>query len=673
MKKHAPYLIYHTYMRLKALKGTADDRNLMEKYEKVQSEANRNIGDAVLSSLYDSHVIFIIRNLDELYQLFAKEHSKVAEPEKEEDLEVAGTVAKFIKPDKALLEFRHRFLAHHKRMLWEDATSRYYTQHFGILIRHAVRPNPNHQEADPSFMEAVCKSFNYMTLVCCCLLLLVPLDYLNSSSNASLKLDLVKISAVKEPKAGTILFNPGGPGGSGRESFIGLSAAALSVVTGGIYDLISFDPRGVGNTIPFSCYPNDTLRTTYNLKAPVFLNSSDNAIGAIWAARQTLVRSCLDNAKDRGDLIGTGYVARDLMQIVDALDEGGLLNYLGISYGTLLGSTVAAMFPDRMGKLVLDSVINPHDYYAGRDVSGAIASDRCFDGFIAGCLANPQACALAQEAKDARQLESQIYGLLDSIKYNPFVIGSDLVSGIIDYSVLKMAIFNALYSPVTWPLLAAGIQGTITKNATQAAKLVAFNTPEPTVFPSLGYEASQGIRSGDVSLRTDNLTSLLPLIDEFCATSRILWDGLSSPTLTYAQWPFKAKGGYTGNFQVKTKNPILFIGSDMDPITPLASARNASAGFEGSVVLQHEGYGHPSVAQPSVCTLRAIRDYFVNGSLPAAGTKCSPDFGLFSNTTLANSLVLVSKRALQEEDNDGARLLAAAMQLNAIVPRAPVV
>ncbi|KAL8813754.1 MAG: hypothetical protein Q9200_000007 [Gallowayella weberi] len=502
--------------------------------------------------------------------------------------------------------------------------------------------------------------------------LLVPLDYLNSSSNTSLNLDLVKISAVKEPKKGTILFNPGAPGGSGRESFVGPIAAALSVVTGGVYDLISFDPRGVGNTIPFSCFPNDTSRTTYNLKAPVFLNSSDTAIGAIWAARQTLVRSCFEHAKDRGELIGTGYVARDMMQIVDALDEDGLLNYLGISYGTLLGSTVAAMFPDRMGKLVLDAVINPHDYYAGRDVSWAIASDRCFNGFITGCLANPQMCALAQEATDARELENKIYGLLDSIKYSPFVIGSDLVSGIIDYSVLKMAIFTALYNPVTWPLLAAGIHGIIMKNATQAAKILALNAPEPTVFPSLGYEASQGIRSGDVSLRTNNLTSLLSLFDEFYATSRILGDTLSSPTLTYAQWPFKAKGGYTGNFQVKTKYPILFIGSDVDPVTPLASARNASAGFEGSVVLQHEGYGHPFVAQPSVCTVRAIRTYFVNGTLPAVGTKCPPDFDLFSNTTLADSLALLGKRALQEEEEDGARLLVAAMQLNAIVPRAPM-
>ncbi|KAL8768837.1 MAG: hypothetical protein Q9209_005018 [Squamulea sp. 1 TL-2023] len=501
--------------------------------------------------------------------------------------------------------------------------------------------------------------------------LLVPLDYLDTSSNASLKLDLVKISANKEPKKGSILFNPGGPGASGRESFAGPMGTALRVVTGGVYDLISFDPRGVGNTIPLSCFANDSSRATYNHKAPLYLNASDTAIGAIWAARQTLVRSCFENAKDIGELVGTGYVARDIMQIVDALDEGGLLNFLGLSYGTLLGSTVAAMFPHRIGKSVLDAVANPHDYYAGRDVSQSTGSDRCFHGFITGCMANPTMCPLAQEATDADNLEGKVYALLDSIKYNPFVIGSDIVTGTIDYTVLKGAIFNAMYNPSTWPILATGIHGALTRNATEAAVLMKLAAPPvPIVFPSKGHEASQGIRPSDVSFRTDNLTSLLPLFDEFYATSRIFGDVLSSLTLSYAQWPFKAKGGYTGNFQVKTKNPILFVGSDVDPVTPLASARNASAGFEGSVVLQHEGYGHTFMGQPSVCTARAIRDYFLNGTLPAAGTKCPPDFGLFSNTTVADSLALLSKRALLKGHDDDAELLAAVMQLNAMVPRA---
>ncbi|KAL8923933.1 MAG: hypothetical protein Q9208_004370 [Pyrenodesmia sp. 3 TL-2023] len=148
---------------------------------------------------------------------------------------------------------------------------------------------------------------------------MVPLDYANGSSNTSMRLRLVKINASKQPKQGTILLNPGGPGQSGREFLAGEYGAALQVATGGVYDLIGFDPR------------NDSARANYNLKAPVYLKSSDTAIGASRAARVVLANSCQTIAGGIGELLGTGYVARDMMRIVDALDEDRLLNYWGFS------------------------------------------------------------------------------------------------------------------------------------------------------------------------------------------------------------------------------------------------------------------------------------------------------------------------------------------------------
>jgi hypothetical protein len=92
----------------------------------------------------------------------------------------------------------------------------------------------------------------------------------------------------------------------------------------------------------------------------------------------------------------------------------------------------------------------------------------------------------------------------------------------------------------------------------------------------------------------------------------------------------QAKERYTGGFEdLKTKNPLLFIGSPFDPITPLPSARNASAGFMGSVVLQHDGYGHTSISQVSLCTARTVLAYFRDGALPGPGTVCKPDVPIF--------------------------------------------
>ncbi|KAL8843503.1 MAG: hypothetical protein Q9170_000007 [Blastenia crenularia] len=500
-----------------------------------------------------------------------------------------------------------------------------------------------------------------------CGILTVPLDYTDTTANAPLNLQLVKISAVKQPKKGSILFNPGGPGGVGRDLIAGAGAQGLLVATGGLYDLIGFDTRGTSNSIPFSCFTDPTARAISNLKNTQALKSSDTAVGESWAAKKALGEACYESARDIGELIGTGFVARDMMQIVDALGEDGLLHYWGFSYGTVLGATVAAMFPERMGRIVLDGCANPHDYYAGIDVEQCTGSDSSFDGFFTACIAHPETCVLSEVADTPEELKAKFYELLYSIKDEPFVAGSDASNDIFDYTAVKTVVTSALYSPILWPLLATGLHGLLTKNITAVLELTPLlGSQIAPIYPNYGPESIWGIRASDVSLRTDNLTSLRPLLQQFYAKSQIFGDVLSALTLAYAQWPFKAKGAYTGDFHVKTKNPVLLVGSAVDPVTPLISARNMSAGFEGSMVLEHTGYGHTSTAQPSLCVAKAIRAYFVNGTLPAVGTVCEPSVELFSNITVDQVLAPItnlSKRAL--EDGDDAALMTAMARLNA--------
>ncbi|KAI4180539.1 MAG: hypothetical protein LQ346_006967, partial [Caloplaca aetnensis] len=290
-----------------------------------------------------------------------------------------------------------------------------------------------------------CQEKTSIPLICGSLM--VPIDYTNASSTSLMRLSMAKLNASKQPKQGTILLNPGGPGQSGRDFLAGEFGAALQVVTGGGYDLIVslLFHSGTGSTIPFSCFSNDSARANYNFKAPLYLNSSDTAIGAVRAARAVLAKSCQMNAGGSGELLGTGYVARDMIQIVDALDDDhGSLNYWGFSYGSALGATVAAMFPTRMGKVVLDGVVNPLDYFSGRDVSQLTATDVSFHGFFTGCVANPEMCVTAQLATDANELEEKVYDLIYSLKYNPRVTGPDITSDIIDYTVIKKQ-SNQLY------------------------------------------------------------------------------------------------------------------------------------------------------------------------------------------------------------------------------------
>ena len=325
------------------------------------------------------------------------------------------------------------------------------------------------------------------------------------------------------------------------------------------------------------------------MKSPGALNSSDTAYGLFEASTKTLLESCEQNAQDNGELIGTGFVARDMMRIVDALDEDGLLRYWGASYGTVLGATVAAMYPERMDKLVLDGVVNLYDYYSGLGLEQIKDSDAVLDGFFKGCMASPDSCSLAYLATSAADLKGKYLELLNTLKYQPMAIGPNAATDIIDETTIKEKVAKTLYTPVEWIDLATGLHGLFTDNTTEAAEL---NQPPPPQFFTTSFsETILGIRGGDVVKGVHDSTAVQAFIQESLATSQVLGDSLPLQEIIFNQWPFQAKGAYTGDFHVKTRNPILIVSSQYDPITPLASAYNASAAFEGSVVLEALTYG----------------------------------------------------------------------------------
>lgn len=133
---------------------------------------------------------------------------------------------------------------------------------------------------------------------------------------------------------------------------------------GGEHDIVNFVPRGTGKALEFSCF-NDALSRSVSM-TPIAGDSSDVARGQIWAKGTLLGAQCATVQNKTGNLVGTAFVARDMMQIVDALHEDGKLRYWGFSYGTILGATVMAMFPDRMDKIILDGVVNPTQYYENK-------------------------------------------------------------------------------------------------------------------------------------------------------------------------------------------------------------------------------------------------------------------------------------------------------------------
>ncbi|KAI1653441.1 alpha/beta-hydrolase [Daldinia decipiens] len=457
-----------------------------------------------------------------------------------------------------------------------------------------------------------------------CSILMVPLDYTKPDSNEKLQLDLVRIPAPVKPSRGSILFDFGGPGGTGRDE-IGIKTLAdeLLALTGRQFDLIAFDPRGTrGSKIPIQCFDNEYDAWSFYLDV-IPANSSDVELGKQWARASMLVDACLKTHNKTGSLVSSAFVARDMMQIVDALGEDGMLRYWGFSYGTTLGATTAAMFPDRIGRMVLDGVQNPHEYYhAQADFEEFRDADAEFSAMFTGCVAARENCALAKgNNKTAAELEQAVWDLLDAVKYNPVPLKSFLI----DYTNVKSFLVQGLYDSSSWP----GITSILNAVMTEQYDVVnnAFEALMPTTSIDIFKQSQQpqalaSIHCSDNMVRSKTFDDFAPAIQRLYNTSRIIGDGLIFLYSACAQWKIEPKERYMGDFNVKTKNPVLFIGNTFDGLTSLASARNISSTFEASALLTIDGYGHSSLAAPSACTIRATSAYWANGTLPSEGKVC---------------------------------------------------
>lgn len=270
------------------------------------------------------------------------------------------------------------------------------------------------------------------------------------------------------------------------------------------------------------------------------------------------------------------------------------------------------MFPDKIDKVVLDGVQNPHEYYhsftyvrygmlkvqttrliQSRDTEEWSDTDEEFSHIFKHCAATPAKCALAREGVSAEELEQSVWDLLDHLKYHPQPIGNYIV----DRAIVSSLIAEFLYNYNSWPRLAKILDMLIHEEKRDIPFLIEaiFATDDPN---SKTYETGMamvqsvvGIHCGDRAARAGSLEALMPAMWEMANVTRLfdgMPDGINIPC---AQWRFEPKERYEGDFQVAPRNPVLIIGNTWDGLTPLRSARNVSSGFNGSVVLEVNGYG----------------------------------------------------------------------------------
>ncbi|MFI7413334.1 alpha/beta hydrolase [Streptomyces sp. NPDC049627] len=455
----------------------------------------------------------------------------------------------------------------------------------------------------------------------------VPLDYAHPKAG-TLDLALARYRATGD-KRGSVLLNFGGPGGAGIPEFAVGGKDFMELTDG--YDIVTFDPRGVGRSSPVSCGDGEEN---------VDLSDDGTDLGRDPQTVLEHVKQAADAcARHSGPVlphIGTVNAARDMDVMRQALGDKKL-NYLGFSYGTRLGAVYAAQFPEKVGRLVLDGVDTLTEPLTEQGVAGAQGQQKALEEFINWCVKDI-ACPFGQDPREARK---QVVRLIDSLDEDPVpsafgepFTGQDLVG----------AIGQALYSEELWPSLERALASLVEDGDTHAVETFASGGAAAT-----GREETEDPDGGLVDeedIPLDNAPAALMAIN--CAddpdrppAQRIIGD-LDRLRTEYEQaspvfGPYRLTGVLmcygrpkgTDYIRDEVKDlhtpKMLLVGTRGDPATPYRwTVETAKRLGSPAVVLDNRSSGHTGYAS-SKCVHRKVDAFLLYGTLPADGSSCGPE------------------------------------------------
>jgi pimeloyl-ACP methyl ester carboxylesterase len=459
-----------------------------------------------------------------------------------------------------------------------------------------------------------------------CSTLAVPLSY-QDPNGTKIQLAVGRLPAADQAhKLGTLFYNPGGPGQLGR------IPPVLTSELHQRFDLVGFDPRGIGASTSAHCFTSEDQLKILQRVAAQFPMTPAEAQQQI-ADTLTIDGLCAQNAGPLFNHMSTANVARDMDRLRAAVHEP-MLSYFGYSYGTVIGETYANLFPDRVGAIVLDAVNDPVNWTTGYHPADAnipfsvrLGADmgalNAFKSFLAAC-ANTSRCAF----NTGGDLYAKYNRLLDGLVAGPVAI-TDPDNGqpaTIRYQDVIARLVHYLDSADNSPRIAAFLQAVSTAGPAKSIALQAKPTPIVTQFDNiLGGGATQ---CADALNPTDPAawTRIAPFTDQ---RARGFGPYYTYLTLPCVRFPSADPDHYAGPWNRHTANPILLLANSQDdPDTPYVGAQRTAKLLGNARLLTLNTFGHGSLNH-SQCIDNAVDAYFIRGRMPAANTVCQPNHGPF--------------------------------------------
>ena len=446
-----------------------------------------------------------------------------------------------------------------------------------------------------------------------CASLTVPVDY-DDPDGATIDLAVVRVPAQRPSKRlGSLVVNPGGPGGSG----VDYARAADFIVGPGVrdaYDVVGFDPRGVGRSAPIDCVTDSEL-DDFLASDPTPDDVVEEREFATTSA--DFAGSCAENAGPLLPHVSTEDAARDMDVLRAALGEE-TLTYLGKSYGTLLGTTYAELFPEHVGRFVLDGVVPPDLTSAETDLGQAKGFETATRRWAAYCAAEGD-CPLGSTTDEVMD---GLRTFLASVDENPLPRTGDNSVPELTEGWASLGIAAAMYDQGQWRILVDAMADAVAGDGTalmQLADQYADRNPGGTYAGNI-MEVIYAVNCLDKP-DSGSVPEYARLADAAAVEAPTWGRYLMWSSLPCAYWPVE---GTRQPHEVRATGapPIVLIGTTGDPATPYEWAVRLNDQLDSSSLITFEGDGHTAYTRSNACVDDAVDAYYLDGTVPPDGLRC---------------------------------------------------
>ncbi|MBF4514038.1 alpha/beta fold hydrolase [Plantibacter sp. VKM Ac-2885] len=440
-----------------------------------------------------------------------------------------------------------------------------------------------------------------------------PIDW-DNPSDGELSLALVRHQATNGKPIGSLFMNPGGPGGSGYSLVADSLDFAVDKDLQENFDVVGFDPRGVGKSTPVTCL-TDSEMDAYLYDVTPGKRGSDEWIAANEKAAKDFGDACAEETGKMLEFVDTQSAAKDLDMLRAAVGDKQLY-YLGYSYGTFLGATYAELFPKNVGRLVLDGAIDP-------STSNFEVVKEQAKGFESALRAYLEDCMTGKDCPFKGSVDSamtEIKTLLDEVDANP-IPGDD--GRELGGNTLLTAIIYPLYQADAWPYLSK-MFAEVMQGGTDIAFQFAdgYNgRNESGKYADNQTEAFNAINCLDYSY-DDDKTKMADEAKQLEEAAPVIGEYMAYGDTFCANWPYQTRTE-RGEIHAKGAAPILVVGTTNDPATPYVWAQNLAEQLDKGQLITYKGEGHTGYNKGSDCVNQAVDQYLIDGTVPSKDPMCS--------------------------------------------------